>query len=124
MLSRPNPRLDTIPAAVLPLVVVLLAVIIVVLVVVDWALVAAVGLFLAVLVDFKADLSVNLVFFLVSLCAAADWFKRAAYTKRGDGRVEPMITCSNKIHWHIQDTETTLHTYTVQRYSIHTQIYT
>ena len=80
VLSRPRPLLDTIPAAVLLPLVVLLAVV-VVLVVVDWALVAAVGLFLAVLVDFKADLRVNLVFFLVSLCAAADWFKSAAYTR-------------------------------------------
>ena len=79
VLSRPRPRLDTKPTVLLPLVVLLAAVVLEV-----GRGVSAVGLFLlAVLVDFKADLRVNLVFFLVTLCAAADWFKSAAYMREG-----------------------------------------
>ena len=75
VLNRPRPLLDTIPALLLPLVVVLLAEVVVLVRVV---FVVDVDFLLAPF-DFKADLRVNLVFFLVSLCAAADWFKSAAY---------------------------------------------
>ena len=78
VLSRPRPRLDTIPAVLLPLVVLLAVVVVIVRV---FAVEVDVGLVLVAVVDFKADLRVNLVFFLVSLCAAADWFRSAAYIK-------------------------------------------